>query len=195
MSLKTESRQWLDALESFVERYRSRRPLPRLDELDPLADEQRRITGGALIDLFEFVEEGKADELFPALEEVSLSDRAFVLATDLPGAAASRDLVDWDSDKALVILKEEWRAFLEDASNDSDEEFDCHWEAWSVWHQNLEDTWEIPERDGGAFWVHEEGFALAHRAGRGSKHLWYWDGAQMQLEEQAIDDWVSRRKQ
>ena len=192
MSLNPDSRSWLNELVSFVEAFRQRHPLGDLDDLPAIEDQQRRISGGALIELFEFVQSAEVYELFPQLEDDPLDERAFVLAGDRPAAAASRDVLDWESDQALVVLEREWRAWVEEPSRDSDDAFDHHWEVWSTWHQQTEEAWDLPSRDDETFWVHEEGFAIADRAGRGSKHLWRWEDGSFALEEQSIDEWVSR---
>jgi hypothetical protein len=192
MSLDEDSRSWLAELEQFVRDFRRRHPVGDLDDLSALEDEQRRISGGALIELFEFVQGAEVYDLFPKLEEKPLDQRAFVLACDRPTAAASRDVLDWDSDQAIVVLQHEWRAWVEAPDCDSDDAFERHWEVWSAWHQQTEEAWDLPSRDDGSFWVHEEGFAVADRAGRGSKHLWQWDGDSFTLEEQSVDEWVSR---
>ena len=192
MNLTSESLSWLNDLQSFVHDFRQRHPVGDLDELSEIEDEQRRISGGALIELFEFVQSPDVYDLFPKLEDQPLDRRAFVLACDRPGAAASRDVLDWESDQAIVVLEREWRAWVEAPHCDSDDAFDHHWEVWTTWHQQTEESWDLPSRDGEDFWVHEEGFAVADRAGRGSKHLWRWEDGSFSLEEQSIDEWVSR---
>lgn len=192
MPLPPEQSEWFENLRAFVERIRGDRDLPEADELDALQNQQRRISGGVLHQFFNFIQDPSSFDIFPILDEHSVADRAFVFATDLPGAVAGRDFIDPESDRAIVVLKDEWQAWLNDPKTDSDDTFENHFQCWNAWHQNLKATWEIPEEKPGEFWVHEEGFAVAERAGRGSQHLWRWDGNTMELEEEEIDSWVSR---
>lgn len=193
IELSEEAREWRDELEGFLASYRERQPLPAADDLDPLRDEQRRITGGRLLQFLQFIQREEAFEAYPVLEEQPITDRVFVFATDVAGLAAARDIVDSESTRAVIATKEEWRAWLEAPATEADETFECHYECWSVWHQNLQAHWaSVEAADGSAeYWVHEEGFALADRAGRGGRHLWSWDGDELALEEQDADDWSS----
>lgn len=192
MELDDEARRWREELRAFLESRREGDPLPDSGQLDALRDEQRRVTGGSLIQFLQFIQEEQAFEAFPILEERPISERIFVFATDGTGVVAARDIIDFESDRAVVVTKEEWRAWTEDPECDSDEAFERHYECWSVWHQNLKAHWQGGEADDrDDLWVHEEGFALADRTGRGASHLWVWDGEQLQLREEEIDGWSS----
>ncbi len=194
MTLPDAHAEWLSDLKTFLEARREAPPDRGATSLRPLVDEQRQITGGALLQFLEFVQGESSFELFPVLEDQPISERAFVFATDRAGAAAAHDIIERDSDRAIVVLRDEWKAWLEAPSTDSDPEFDHHYEFWSAWHRNVEPTWEVPEDPEGELWVHEEGFALADRAGRGTQHLWQWHDGEMTLVEQDIDEWVSKTK-
>lgn len=191
MTLPGDARDWIDGLREFVQAARSEQPAPTRDELSELEDEQRRVSGGGLMQFLNFVQTEPAFELFPVLESQSIADRAFVFAADEAGFVAAGDIIDADSERAIVVTKEEWREWLDDPETDADREFEYHYEYWSVWHRDFRANWDIPDDDPRDFWIHEEGFALADRAGRGSRHLWAWDGEELELVEQSIDEWTS----
>lgn len=207
MTLPDDTRHWRDQLASFCEQFRTRRGrgddssdavdgdgLPETDSLDPLRDEQRRISGGVLIQFLNFLQGESAFDNFPALASNPVGERVFVCATDLPGVAAARDILEIDSDHVMVVTKGEWRAWLESPATDDDEAYDHHFLFWSVWHQRTDVDREIVtavDEVPGQPWVHEEGFAVAERAGRGARHLWSWDNDEMTLIEEAISTWVS----
>jgi hypothetical protein len=193
MTLDPEHAEWLSKLKTFVETRRNAPPVDDSTELAPVVDEQRRITGGALMQFLEFVQSESSFETFPILEDRPISDRAFLFATDRAGVAAAGDILDRDSDRVIVLLKNEWKAWLEAPTTDSDDQFEHHYQFWSVWHRNVDPSWEIPDEPSGQLWVHEEGFALADRAGSGSRHLWSWDDGEMDLIEQEIETWDSAR--
>lgn len=195
MAPTREASLWLENLREFVDS----RPGPPANggTLGPLEDEQRRVTGGVLLQFLDFIQKPTAYEAFPVLESHPIDERIFVFATDGPGLAAADDLIDPDSDRAICVRKDDWRAWLGDSETDADEAFDLHYECWSAWHRQVDATWDIEPPEGarsetGQFWVHEEGFALVDRAGRGSRHVWWWDGSSLSIVEEEVEDWTSR---
>lgn len=189
-TLRQGSRRWRREVTDFVDAIRSSPPTDQ--PLSPLQDWQRRITGGVLIQFLEFLEESKAEEAYPQLADHPLAKRLFLFISDGAGLQAAQDLIDGTSEQAFCLLKEEWRAFLEDPDTDDDEAFVHHYQFWSVWHQNVEPTWDLPALDpNAAYWVHEEGFALADGAGRGAQHLWRWSGDELELVEETLTSWTS----
>jgi len=187
--------EWFAALEQFLETHRERAPLPSADDLDAVQDEQRRVMGGSLMQFLQFLQNEAVFEAFPILNEEPIAERVFVFATDAAGVAAARDLIDPESDRAAVVTKEEWHAWLEAPGTDPDETYDYHYQYWSIWHQNVRANWRLDDVEMTEeldYWVHEEGFALADRAGRGAEHLWSWDGSELELVEQSADRWTSR---
>ena len=188
--LRDGSRQWREELTRFVDHIRS--PLPSREQLTPLQDWQRRITGGVLIQFFEFLEESADEDLFPKLADHPLEERLFLFISDRAGLVAASELMDTESEQAFCLLKEEWRAFLESADTDDDDDFVHHYQFWSVWHTEVPENWEVPPlEEGFAYWIHEEGFALADGAGRGAQHLWRWDGEKMELVDEMMTSWSS----
>lgn len=185
------STEWLARLREFA--LDRRRPTQVLDPhaLGPRDDWKRRVTGGVLLQFLEFLQSEALHEHFEQLEDNPIWERCFVVITDEAGLTAAREIVDPDSDKAVSLLADEWREFLADDTTDSDDDFVHHYEFWSVWHQDLHSEWEVDLDADQEYWVHEEGFALADRAGRGAQHLWRGDGAEMVKVEEAISSWVS----
>lgn len=190
--LREEARQWRRQLIDFVERIRS--PLPERAQLSPLQHEQRRVTGGVLLQFFEFIQDSANNEMYPQLADHPLEQRLFLMISDEAGMHAADELMDTDTPQAFCLLKEEWRAFLESPDTDDDEAFTHHYQFWSVWHQNIPQEWDTPQLDDNSdddYWVHEEGFALADRAGRGAQHLWRWDGENFDLVDEELSSWSS----
>ena len=188
--LREDAQKWRHQLEEFVDRIRS--PRTDRDQLSPLQHQQRRVTGGLLVQFFEFLEQSADDELYPQLDDHPLAERLFLFISDDAGLHAADELMDTDTDQALCLKKEEWRAFLEAPQTEDDEAFVHHYQFWSVWHQNVPEDWDTPDLEQGFdHWVHEEGFALADRAGRGAKHLWRWDGEDFDLVDEELSSWTS----
>lgn len=183
---------WLKELRKFALEQRGDLQIPDGHDLDTLANWKRRVSGGVLLQFLDFVQSGDIFEHFePALEERPLHERVFLFITDIAGAVAGEELLQKDTDHVFYILNSEWRAWLSDPNKDHDDDFDKHYEFWSVWHQDLHSEWELDELEGAEYWVHEEGFALADGAGRGAQHLWKWDGEEMHKVEEAITSWSS----
>ena len=182
---------WLEDLREFSQEERGDLKIPDGHMLSSQLNWRRKVTGGVLLQFLDFIQTDAAYEHFNSLEERPLHERALVFATDLPGAVAGYEIIQPDSELALTILKDEWRAFLADPSNDDDGDYEKHYEFWSVWHQNIHSEWELDELDEGEYWIHEEGFALADQAGRGAQHLWVWDGDEMHKVQEALTSWVS----
>ncbi len=187
--LSPEAQVWLKELRQFTQQLRTQ-PLPTRDDLSPIANQQRRISGGQLIEFIKFVEAKAVDELSPG--QPPISERAFLFLTDQAGAAAAQELIDLDNPVALVLLKEEWLAWNEDESKNDDDDLFFHYELWSAWHQNLPQEWEFERNPKLEYWVHEEGFALADLLGRGAQHLWTWDGEKLQLVEETMTSWFEQ---
>lgn len=188
--LREGSQKWRRQLDDFVAKIRS--PLPTAEELSPVQDWHRRITGGLIIQFFEFLENSANEEIYPQLEAHPLHERVFLCVTDDAGFLAARELMNTDSVQAICLRKEEWRAFLEDPDTDDDDDFVDHYQFWSVWHQDIPENWDVaPLEPGYSYWIHEEGFALADGAGRGAQHLWRWDGEELTLQEEVMTSWTS----
>ena len=184
---------WRARLKAFVAAHRTEVLLPDGHMLDGLHDWQRRITGGALLQFLEWAASDEAHARYPDLGKNPITERVFVCITDLSGAVAYREIIDEAHDHAIRVDREEWAAFLEDPAQHHDDDFVCHWEFWSVWHRELDTRWEIEgieSIDPETLWVHEEGFALLDGAGRGSRHLWRWDGEAMHLVAQDVTKWI-----
>ena len=183
--------KWRANLDAYRRAHHPRSPLPDGHMLDGLAQWQRRITGGTLLDFLKYITSEAAFERYPVLGRDPLTERVFVGVVDVPGAVAFHELVDAHGERAICLLRHEWRDYLGSVGQDHDDAFASHYELWSFWHRDLNPLWELPgERPGQQLWVHEEGFALAHEVGRGSQHIWSWDGQQMTLVEQDINKWV-----
>lgn len=188
--LREGAKKWRQELIDFVQPIRGE--LSDRDDLGPLQDWQRRVTGGLLVQFFEFLEESEPEERYPQLEDHPLHERLFLMISDAPGLCAAEELMDTDSPQAFPIIKEEWHRFLEDPDTTDDEDFTHHYEFWSVWHRNIPENWDVPDLEPGySYWIHEEGFALADQAGRGAQHLWSWDGEKFELVEEMSSSWVS----
>lgn len=185
-----DPRAWYEALTAFVEQECARPPLLDGHMLGPLEDWQRRITGGSLIEFLEWVTSEEAFARYKVLQRDPITERIFLCVTDRAGAVAFNEIVDRRSDQALFLYKDEWRAYLDDPANDHDDAFACHYEFWSAWHRQLDPRWELPEGSYHQLWVHEEGFVVGEEAGRGSQHVWDWDGERMNLIVQDINRWV-----
>ncbi len=151
---------------------------------------QRRITGGSLLEFLEWATSDEAKDRYPALEHSPVSERVFVFISDVPGLVAFREIVDSTSEQAIGLFKSQWKAFLDDPAEDHDDGLALHYEMWSVWHREIDPQWDMEGKRHDQLWVHEEGFAIADEAGRGSQNLWNWNGREMQLVKQDITKWV-----
>ena len=188
--LREEALSWRRELVKFV--LARRRSRPGREDLSPLQDWQRRITGGVLIQFFDLLSKTATEELYPQLLEHPLQERVFLFITDEAGYLAADELMDLKSLQALCVLKEHWRAFLEHPDTNDDDEFIHHYQFWSVWHQDIPENWDVPPLEPGfEYWIHEEGFALADGAGRGAQHIWRWDGQTLELTEELMSSWTS----
>ena len=165
-------------------------PLPDGHMLHALQNWQRRITGGSLLEFLEWAASEDAEERYPMLATSPITERVFVFISDVPGLVAYRELVDPQSQRTIGLLKEQWRTFLSDDSQRHDDPLPHHYEMWSVWHREVDPQWDLEDKPYDQLWVHEEGFAIANEAGRGSQNVWNWNGQRLQLVKQDITKWV-----
>lgn len=190
MSIQTAD-QWAHALRQFIAEHAPQAPALDGHMLSPRKSWQRRVHGGTLLDFLQFAGE-RAHGLYPKLGQNPITERVFVFITDNVGAVAAQEIIDATSPKAIWINQQLWRRWLDDPDTDHDDQFALHYECWSVFHRNLEPQWQ--QDFGGKpteqLWVHEEGFALDDGLGRGSQHLWRWDGQHFALVEQELTRWV-----
>ena len=187
--LSSGAEKWRRSLLDFLDK--RPRSVASREQLSPLQQQQRRVTGGILIQFTDLLQSDAIDE-YPQLQSNPLHQRLFVCITDEAGLHAARDVLDTDTDQLQCILNQEMRAFLEAPHTLDDGEFKHHYECWSVWHQNLSEKWDMPPQDGDLdLWVHEEGFALHDGVGRGAQHLWSWDGQELSLVEELLTSWSS----
>lgn len=187
--LREDALTWRESLVEYIEPMQG--PRPTLNDLNPVQDWQRRITGGVLVQFFDFLQKSDPVDFYPQLKELPLEERVFVCITDEAGYLAAEEIMDLNSLQAICVLKEDWRAFLEDFDTDDDDEFHQHYQFWSVWHQEIPENWDVEPLEKGEYWIHEEGFAVADGAGRGAQHLWRWDGQEMTLAEELMSSWTS----
>jgi hypothetical protein len=167
--------------------------LPDGHSLSPLAYQQRRISGGSLLHFLKLIDSYDAIEKLPILAAYPVEQRTFVFITDVPGAVAASEIIDASNPRALIVLKDLWRAWLDDPTMPHDDDFSLHYELWSAWHQHIDPQWELPSvPDSMQLWVHEEGFALADLHGRGAQHVWAWDGHTLHLIQRAVTSWDSK---
>lgn len=185
---------WYNTLQNFISEIRSDDAIPTHEQLDEMGDWKRKVNGGVLLQFLEFIQSESSFDHFPDLKDNPIDERVFVFVTDRPGFVAARHLLEPESDLVIPVLKDEWHQWLSRRGELEDIEFEHHYECWSFWHRDLESTWTYPaDWNQTDLWVHQEGFALDDRAGRGAKHLWGWDGSQMVKIEEEIDSWVSRK--
>lgn len=182
--------RWQEALRAHIASQPVAPLLPDGHMLHALQTWQRRITGGSLLEFLEWVASDDAKERYPALVASPASQRVLVFVSDVPGLVAFREIVDHRSPHVIGLLKAQWRAFLDDTTQDHDEALHHHYEVWSVWHRDIDPHWDMEGKRHDQLWVHEEGFAIADEAGRGSQNLWNWNGQEMQLVKQDMSKWV-----
>ena len=191
--MRQDAITWRQHLANHVTQQQARAgqaPLPDGHMLHALQDWQRRITGGSLMEFLEWAASEDAVARYPLLNATPITERVFVFISDIPGLVAYRELIDQRSQRAIGLLKDQWRAFLSDGSEDHDDPLTHHYEMWSVWHRDIDPQWDLEDKPYDQLWVHEEGFALAHEAGRGSQNVWNWNGQRLQLVKQDMTRWV-----
>ena len=180
---------WRGALRDHVKAHQPQ-DAPALDGhmLSARKDWQRRIHGGTLLDFLSFATE-RAHDLYPALGKNPITERVFVFITDTVGQIAAREIIDASSERALCVSRDAWQRWLDDPEQEHDDAFGLHYECWSVFHRRVEPAWAKDHPKHLHLWVHEEGFALDDGLGRGSQHLWGWDGQRFTLLEQNLTSW------
>lgn len=183
---------WTQDLAAFSQERRAPRPpLPDGHMLAALPYEQRRVTGGVLLQFLTFIMTRDAFDLYPSLTARPIEDRLFLFLTDVPGAVAFQEIVDASHGRTMWLDQHDWRAWLESPGRWPDDDFELHYECWSAWHQNVDPLWPAPEGPYHELWVHEEGHAVGDREGRGAQHLWDWDGTNLRLLTPKITSWTS----
>lgn len=191
--MKQEGTNWFDGLKAFATSCRVKHPLIDRGDLSTADEMQCRIIGGNLIS---WLNEHGARLLEERAVLADLKgwekDPFIVFTSEQPGLVAAREIIEDASDTIVFLRPAEFSEWLKDHP---DKEYCWHVHTWSYFAPLGAETEKKADEyileAGESYWLHKEGTMCGQLFGRGSDHLWKWNGKEPELLQEALDQWVS----
>lgn len=188
-----EGKNWFDGLTRFAMEHRVKYPIVNRDDFSAEQEMQCRIIGGSLITWLQehgprLIQERAILARLKDWEE----DPFIVFTSKQPGLVAAREIFEGQHATVAFLYPDEFTEFLKSRP---DHEFRWHVHTWSFFAPVDEDMAKKvandPIGDGESYWLHKEGTMCGQLFGRGGDHLWKWNGQELVLLEECINQWVS----
>jgi len=191
--MDTEGTRWFNALVQYASQQDTEDPLPPRASLNPAEEAQCQIIGGSLIDWIRREGPRLIAERAALAHLTHVEKDPFVVFTSTrPGLVAARKILH-SSGRILSLHPD---AFATWSRTSPDPEFKWHLHYWSYFEEDLPldliPKANLYRLDGHeSHWLHREGTMCGVRFGRGSDHLWKWDGVTPVLLEEGFSEWLS----
>jgi hypothetical protein len=196
--MSMHKQDWQAKLAAFIKASRASLPVPEQDEIsqDPLALAMYRIEGGFMQTwISEYGPHMLKERDFLMYGKLE-PDPVVVIHGDMPLLVACRILLrdgalDGEGD-AVAMLSSEYAEFIE--RNPEREEFDFHIQTWSRFERATPSILVRVRSKGheisasSTYYDHVNGTLWAKLGGLEVHHLWRWNGEEMSLVEEAIDE-------
>jgi hypothetical protein len=192
---------WVGLLRAYISARRQARPLPDAKALTGLEYQQYRVHGGFMQTWLRQHGPGMLSERAAILEVQGrvLPEPVIVAHGDVPMLAAMRVLAGEGAlagvGRVVALLDDEYDAFIAahpEAAPEADREFDFHVSTWSRFApappELIQRARELgkPIDDTATYFDHVNGTLWAPRCGLQVENLWHWNGAELDLVEEAI---------
>ncbi|NLB54396.1 MAG: hypothetical protein GX811_01270 [Lentisphaerae bacterium] len=191
--MKEEGQNWFNDLREFITDCRKKKPINDWDNLSVEADSQSRIIGGCFVDWLE--KHGPSllkERAFLAKLNNWEKDPFIVFTSDEPGLVVASEILEEGSDSIACLYPDEFTFWLK---KHPDPEYRWHIHTWSYFlpldKETKKKTKTFPLAAGESYLLHREGTMCGELFGRGYDHLWKWNGEELVLLEESINQWVS----
>ncbi len=180
-------------LRKYLAECRRRKPIPTRNDLDALNEFQCRVLGGHMINWLREWGPKLFQERTAFGEQDGLDKNPVIcFITSVPGLAAANEiLVDYPG-SAVGCLAEDFTVFSE-----KDDDFLFHIEVHSHFEEldimednhNIFEQYPLDEHEQYLFHVDES--IMGPLFARGGRHLWKWNGSELNLLQEGLQTWVS----
>ncbi|RYX86811.1 hypothetical protein EON83_01120 [bacterium] len=181
---------WAENLKAYIRQQRASQPLPDRESLTPEEEMQCRLVGGELMGWCEQSLNGILQTRH-ALQIMEFDTEPLVVLTStLPGIVAAEEIFGDANEHLFFLLETEFQAWQ---GYGADESYQWHIHHWSYFEspsaellQRAEENFpNLPTQE---FRVHTLGDLWGPNCGFESKHLWNWNGNDMDLLEQDFEE-------
>ena len=180
--------EWVKAIKTFSKQQRQTNTVPDREKLSYEDEWSCRIIGGEFINWYQERLRRIVMER-AALKMVRFDPKPYILfTTTMPGLVAVQEIMPDMPETLICLLHSEYRNW---AKENSVNEFTFHVHHWNCF--NTLDLNFLPEAkklhpsiSENEFRLHSSGDLWAEQCGRGTCHLWQWDGQEMCLLEEAF---------
>jgi len=169
--------KWRQGLLNYARFCRAGRPPAIRQSLSKKAKVQGDIIAGAL-----------AAQLH-SLQRLTDYNRHAVFTSSEPGLAAAHKILLEQSLPFTCLYPEEYRQWMQ---LHPDKTYRFHVHLWSHFVENPDigsSIYSLNPND--QFWLHTEGMMCGPKFGRGTDHLWRWDGEKRTLLKKNYSQWTS----
>jgi hypothetical protein len=186
--MKHDSQVWFRKLKSHVENRRASNPIPNCKNLSRSQVLQLHIIKGSLLSLL--------NNLSAALSSQSGFRReapCIIFTSHDPGLAAASEIKQDRKLPLISLYPDEMSSFLQIFP---DTKHKHHIHIWSHFLEEIDNetafiTEYYPIAEKGKYWIHVEGIMCAPQLGRGTEHLWSWDGNRAKLLKKNFRHWAA----
>ncbi|UCD66304.1 MAG: hypothetical protein JSW69_01355 [Deltaproteobacteria bacterium] len=186
--MKHDPQVWFRKLKSHVGNRRASNPIPNRENLSRSQVLQLHIIKGSLLSLL--------NNLSAALSSQSGFRRevpCIIFTSHDAGLAAASEIKQDRKLPLISLYPDEMSSFLQVFP---DTKHKHHIHIWSHFLEDLDNhtpllTENYPIAEKEKYWLHVEGIMCGPQLGRGTEHLWRWDGNQLKLLKKNFHHWAA----
>lgn len=179
---------WSEALKAFSQSQYDSNPILDHDKLTDEDEWQYRIIGGGIVGFLEHGLPRILQERQVLLMNKFDPNPFVVLTSDMTGLLAAHEIIPESSENIVHLLHTDYEQWEQQYPVD---EFNFHIHHWSYFREldqellaRAKEAYPSEEVDG--FRVHTEGHLWGKNCGAFGDHLWRWNGAELELIEEAF---------
>jgi len=186
--MKHDFRMWFRKLKSHTENYRAANPIPDRKSLSRSQVLQLHIIKGSLLFLL-----NNLSAAISARKDIKKSGPCIIFTSHDAGLAAANEIKQVRKFYIISLYPEELNSFLQLFP---DTEHKHHVHIWSHFLEEQENKTTMfakrfPLNNMEKYWLHAEGIMCGPLLGRGTEHLWSWDGMRPKLLKKNFRHWAS----
>jgi len=187
--MKHDFQMWYSKLASHAENCRAANPIPKRNRLSRTQVLQLNIIKGSLRLQLKHL----PSIVLPATGLQDSREYCIVFTSNVAGLVAAKEIGQATYLPIFPLYPEELSDFSQ-LCPDTGHKHHVH--IWSHFLKELDSqTAKFAERyplnDKEKYWLHVEGIMCGPRLGRGTEHLWSWDGMQPKLLKKSFLHWAS----
>ena len=188
-TMKRDMEIWLQELEKHAVNCRKLRPIPSRNALSRPQILQMLVIKGSLLAWLNTLNSATGK----GFAEQAGHKICMVFTSKCPGLVSAQEITQGKDLPLVSLYPEELSVFLQSFP---DSEYRYHMHIWSHFLEELDsETKKVAERyplnEKEKYWLHVEGIMHGSKCGRGTEHLWGWNGSQTKLLKKSFMHWAT----